>query len=119
MLLSCLSSDEGISHMTCSDPQVAGKCAYSVGSCFPRRVGKKLTHYDIIYDLNLHTRAISTVCGLCGLMAAQCMESTVIIRGSGLDMKQNRSALAVGICLQMHIHQNMNGFPHGYIKTNI
>lgn len=35
---SCLSSGVGITHMACSDPRMAGKCAYSVDNCFPRGV---------------------------------------------------------------------------------
>lgn len=62
-------------------------------------------------NLNLHIRAFSTVSALSGGTATQCMESTVIIRSPRLDMKQNKSALAVRICLQMHFHHNINHFP--------
>lgn len=45
------------------------------------------------------------------------MESTD--RSPRLDIKQNKYVLAVRICLQMHINQNINSFPHGQKKLSL
>lgn len=61
-------------------------------------------------NLNLHIRAFPTVSALRGGTATQCIENTVIIVAF-IDSKwQNKTALAVWVCLQIHIHQNINSF---------
>lgn len=88
------------------------KCAYGVDKYFSEGTSYWKTRWHPMTPcrkLNLHTRAFVFFCSLRSQRrdpATQCM-------GEALNMtwNRNKSALAVRICLWMHIYQNIRGFP--------